>query len=289
MEDEKKRILVLGASGMLGNSVLRFLSQNKNFNVYGTVRNENKKAILPKNLQDKIFSNVDVLIDKSLEILFNNANPDVVINCIGITKQQEKSDNALISIPINSLLPHKLYFLSNEYKARFIHISTDCVFSGEKGMYVESDQSDASDLYGKTKYLGEVCYKNSITLRTSIIGHELESKKSLVDWFLSQKGIVKGFNKAIFSGLPTVEISRIIQDFVLPNKNLDGIYHLSAEPINKFDLLKLIAETYKKEIQITKDSSISINRALDSTIFRNLTGFKPLSWPNLIQKMYEFK
>ena len=107
--------------------------------------------------------------------------------------------------------------------------------------------------------------------------------------FLSQKGIVKGFNKVIFSGLPTVEISRIIQDFVLPNKNLDGIYHLSAEPINKFDLLKLIAETYKKEIQITKDSSISINRALDSTIFRNLTGFKPLSWPNLIQKMYEFK
>ena len=173
--------------------------------------------------------------------------------------------------------------------ARLIHMSTDCVFSGSVGMYTESTFPDANDLYGRSKYLGEVDYLNAITLRTSIIGHELSGSKSLVCWFLSQMGSVKGFKKAIFSGLPTIEIAKVIRENVLPNTSLRGTYHLSVDPINKYDLLKLIARQYEKEIDIIPDESYVIDRSLNSERFRLATGFKPKPWPQLIKEMYEFK
>lgn len=155
-------------------------------------------------------------------------------------------------------------------------------------MYTEADVSDAKDLYGRSKYMGEVDYPYAITLRTSIIGHELDGARSLVGWFLAQEGSVKGFKRAIFSGLPTVEIARIIRDFVIPRPDLHGLYHVSAEPIDKYELLRLVAQVYGKNIEIISDDKLAIDRSLDSSRFRELTGYNPPSWPALVQVMHQF-
>jgi len=167
-------------------------------------------------------------------------------------------------------------------------MSTDCIFSGAKGLYIEADASDAKDLYGRSKYLGEVDYPNAITLRTSIIGHELSGAHSLVGWFLAQQGSARGFRRAIFSGFPTVELARVIRDHVMPHPELHGVYHVSAEPINKFDLLTLIAKAYGKTIDITPDDELVIDRSLDSSRFRVATGYQPQPWPELVRRMCEF-
>ena len=136
--------------------------------------------------------------------------------------------------------------------------------------------------------MGEVDYPNAITLRTSIIGHELDGSRSLVGWFLSQEGSVRGFKKAIFSGMPTIEVARLIRDHVLPNTHLHGLYHVSADPIDKFELLKLVADTYNKDIEIEEDDKFTIDRSLDSSRFRSATGFQPKSWPSMVQAMRDF-
>ncbi len=156
-------------------------------------------------------------------------------------------------------------------------------------MYTEADIPDAKDLYGLSKYLGEVDYSHAITLRTSIIGHELNGSRSLVGWFLSQTNTVKGFRLALFSGLPTVEIARIIRDYVIPHFELHGLYHVSSEPINKYDLLKLLSQAYHKIIDIQSDDQLVIDRSLDSTRFREATGYVAPKWPELIRLMSSFK
>jgi dTDP-4-dehydrorhamnose reductase len=172
--------------------------------------------------------------------------------------------------------------------ARLIHMSTDCVFDGQQGRYTEADVSNAQDLYGRSKFLGEVDYPHAVTLRTSIIGHELGSHHGLVDWFLSQKQGVKGFSRAVFSGLPTVELARVMRDYVIPNPGLRGVYHVSAEPIDKYSLLKILAEVYGKNIPIEPDDKLVIDRSLDSTRFRQATGYRPPTWPELVRRMHQF-
>lgn len=282
------RLLVLGASGMLGNAAFRLFAESDGFDVIGTMRGERSRKLFPEPLQSALISGVDVENIDSLMRVFGDTKPDVVINCIGLVKQLAEVDDPLAAIPINSLLPHRVARLCAVAGARFVHMSTDCVFSGSKGMYTESDPSDAKDLYGRSKFLGEVDYPNAVTLRTSIIGHELEGARSLVGWFLSQRGPVKGFKKAIFSGLPTVEIARLIRDYVLPNPDLHGLYHVSADPINKYDLLNLVADTYGKTIAIEPDESFVIDRSLDSSRFRSITGFQPKSWTDLVASMRNF-
>lgn len=283
-----KRVLVIGASGMLGNAVLRLFSQSPNYEVFGSVRSSAVRRLLPENLQPNLIDGVDVEHADSLMRLFDIARPNVVINCVGLVKQLAQAGEPLAAIPLNALLPHRLARLCAVAGARFVHISTDCVFSGSKGMYTESDAADAGDLYGRSKFLGEVDYPHAITLRTSIIGHELTGAHSLVNWFLAQEGRVMGFRRAIFSGLPTVEIARVIRDYVIPNPELHGLYHLSSAPINKFDLLKLVAATYSKSIDIIPDEQLVIDRSLDSNRFRQTTGFEPKSWPELITSMHNF-
>jgi dTDP-4-dehydrorhamnose reductase len=282
-------VLVLGAAGMLGNAVLRFFANSKGFVVSGTVRSSHSVKLMPSDLQGNIIPGVDVESMDGLQTLFAELKPDVVINCIGLVKQLADADDLLTALPVNSLLPHRLVRLCAVSGARLVHMSTDCVFSGEKGMYVETDESDAKDLYGRSKYLGEVDYPNAITLRTSIIGHELDSARSLVGWFLAQEGCVNGFSRAIFSGLPTVEIARIIRDFVIPRPELHGLYHVSAEPINKFELLTLLAQVYGKKIKIQMDDRLVIDRSLDSSRFRNMTGFKPKNWLEMLRVMHQFR
>jgi len=288
MVQQRKRVLVLGASGMLGNAVLRTFASSDGYHVFGSVRSNAARLLLPAGLQGQIETGIDVENWDSLVRLFSRVRPDIVINCIGIVKQLSESDDILVAIPINTLLPHRLARLCQLTEARLVHLSTDCVFTGHKGMYGEADPADAQDVYGRSKHMGEVDYENAITLRTSIIGHELNGARSLLDWFLSQEGQVRGFNKAIFSGLPTNELARVILDFVVPNPALHGLYHVSAEPINKLDLLTLVAQAYTKSIQIYPDESLVIDRSLDSTRFREATGYTPAPWPALIESMHTF-
>ncbi|QXZ09313.1 SDR family oxidoreductase [Comamonas sp. Y33R10-2] len=282
------KILVLGASGMLGNAVFRFFNEDENYEAFGTLRSEYSKKNFPISMHSKLMSGIDVENIESLMRAFSEIKPELVINCIGLVKQLTAAEDPLIAIPINSLLPHRLAMLCAVAGSRFVHMSTDCVFSGSKGMYLESDIPDARDLYGQSKFLGEVDYPHAITLRTSIIGHELEGGRSLVGWFLAQEQAVKGYKNAIFSGLPTVEIARLIRDYVIPNPHLHGLYHVSANPISKFDLLKMISKEYGRKIEINPDFDFVIDRSLDSGIFRSMTGFLPKTWPELIHAMRIF-
>ena len=232
-----------------------------------------------------------VLVDDfdSVIAAFASTKPTVVINCVGLVKQLAASEDPLSVLPINSLLPHRLARLCAATGARLIHISTDCVFSGKVGNYVESDIADAQDLYGRSKLLGEVASPNAVTLRTSIIGHELHSAHGLVGWFLAQPGTVRGFTNAVFSGLPTVVLAEIVRDQVIPNPELSGVYHVSSAPIDKFQLLTIVAEVYGRSNSIVPDGAVKIDRSLDSTRFRTLTGYKPADWPTLLRRMHTFR
>ena len=169
-----------------------------------------------------------------------------------------------------------------------IHFSTDCVFSGSKGNYKENDLADAHDLYGRSKFLGEVYYSNTLTLRTSVIGHEIESGHNLLNWFLKQNKPVTGFKNAIFSGLTTLQIAKILHRFIIPNKRIEGLYHLSGKKINKYDLLKLIKKVYQKDIKINTNHNMIIDRSLNSNALQKITGYKPTSWFKNIKEMFEF-
>ena len=283
------KVLVIGASGMLGSTVLRVLSEKSDWQVFGTVRDEKVKQFFSEAIGKRIRAGVDVEEQHSLIKVLDQIRPDVVINCTGLTKHKLESEDSLVSIPINALVPHQLAELCKLMDARLIHVSTDCVFSGEKGGYIESDPTDARDAYGKTKALGEVDYPHAITLRTSIIGHELQSKISLLDWFLSQGASCKGYTRAIFSGLPTVVFAQIIRDVVIPHKELSGLYHVAAQPISKFNLLKLIADVYGKSINIEPDDTLVVDRSLDATRFFRATGYVAPEWPELIKTMHAYQ
>ena len=281
------RVLVLGVTGMLGSTVFKQIFDDERYQVWGTLRNAEGMQYFPDKCHDRLICDVDVLEQSSLVKVISEVRPNVVINCVGLVKQLAEANDPLSVLPINAMLPHRLERLCAEVGARLIHISTDCVFSGRKGMYTEDDVSDAEDLYGKSKYIGELSDSSlAVTLRTSIIGHELNSQASLIDWFLSQTGSVKGFTKAIFSGLPTVELASVIKDFVMPNHKLSGLYHVSASPIDKYSLLRLVADAYGKEIEIIPTNEFIINRSLDSTLFQKVTNYTPETWEVLVQKLF---
>lgn len=282
------KVLVIGASGMLGNAVLRFFAQSTGFEVTGSARSQGLLKRLPAELHGRILSGVDVENFDSLALLFERARPQVVVNCVGLVKQLAEADDPLAAIPINALLPHRLARLCAVAGARLIHVSTDCVFAGTRGLYREADRPDATDLYGRSKLMGEVDYPHAITLRTSIIGHELDSAHGLVGWFLAQQGAVRGFTRAVFSGLPTVELARVMRDQVIPHPELHGLYHVSADPIAKFDLLTLVAAAYGRQIAITPDEKLVIDRSLDSARFRQATGYAAPAWPELVRRMHDF-
>lgn len=289
MNQNKRRLLVLGASGMLGNAVLRVFCADPAYEVFASVRSHGVIAKLRAKAPPAQFvAGIDVESLDSLTRLFARVRPDLVINCIGVVKQLAEADDPLTAIPINALLPHRLARLAQVAGARLIHVSTDCVFSGRKGGYVETDPSDADDLYGRSKLMGEVDYENAVTLRTSIIGHELASAHGLIGWFLAQTGPVRGFTKAIFSGLPTVELARVMKDFVVPHPELRGTWHVSAAPIDKYSLLKLAAAEYGRDNAISPDDKLVIDRSLDSSRFRAVTGYAPPSWPDLVREMRAF-
>lgn len=280
------KVLILGATGMLGSAVFRTLSQNPELEVHASLRDLSKAHNFEQKLQSNLIPGVDVLDADSLTGLLAKLKPAVVINCVGLIKQLGHAKDPLIALPLNAMFPHRLARLCALSETRVIHISTDCVFDGKKGGYLESDLSNAEDLYGKSKYMGELHdYPHAVTLRTSIIGHELGSSHSLIDWFLSQTGSVKGFSRAVFSGLPTVELARVIEQFVLPKPELTGLFHVAAEPISKLDLLTLVAQEYEKQIEIVPDEQLVIDRSLNGVRFQQASGYTAPAWPELIRRM----
>jgi len=284
-----RSLLVLGASGMLGNAVLRWFAKDPHFRVFGSVRNLNVlkdlQALAP---QAQLVTGFDVETEHGLGRLFAQVRPEVVINCIGVVKQLAGSNDPLVAIPINALLPHRLAVHCQQHAARLIHISTDCVFSGSRGQYTEADPPDARDLYGRSKLMGEVDYPHAVTLRTSIIGHELGTEHGLLGWFLSQSGPVRGFSRAVFSAVPTVELARVIQQHVIPHPDVHGTFHVSGPAINKCELLRLVAEVYGRDNEIVPDDTLAIDRSLDSSRFRMLTGYQAPSWLEMLRSMRHF-
>ena len=285
---KKSIVLILGASGMLGHILFKTLSRNKSLQVYGTTRQKSTKSLFCTENAKNLLTNVNAENIIGLQSILQKIKPNLVINCIGLIKQLDAAEDVLQAIPINTLLPHQLAFLTQQINARLILMSTDCVFSGKKGNYKETDSPDCTDLYGQSKLLGEIIDQpHVLTIRTSIIGHELRGGHSLVNWFLNQKGSATGYTKAIYSGLPTIELANIIQELVLSNPKLSGLYQISSEPISKFDLLSLIADTYNKKITLTKSNTPKIDRSLSYAKFKKQTGYKPKPWVQLIQEMHD--
>lgn len=284
------RVLILGVSGMLGSAVFNVAANDSKLEVMGTARNGVVKQYFPSQMHDQIIDGIDVLNSDSLVRVVGQVKPDVVVNCVGLIKQLSDANDPLAVLPVNSILPHRLSAICKLASVRLIHISTDCVFDGAKGDYLESDISNATDLYGKSKFIGELhTAEHAITLRTSIIGHELSSKHALIEWFLAQTGSIKGYTRAIFSGLPTAELSRVIKDYVIPRADLSGLYHVSAEPISKFDLLTLVSEIYGTEIEIVPYNEPAIDRSLNSNLFQQETGYQAAEWSDLVSMMKQSK
>ncbi|MDK9718445.1 MAG: SDR family oxidoreductase [Trichlorobacter sp.] len=280
-------VLVLGASGMLGHTLFAHLVSTNRYSVCGTVRKvDSLSPFMPEELCQHLVSGVDVDNFDSIIKVVGEFKPDCIINCVGIIKQQAAATEYIPALMINSILPHRLAALCKAIGARLVQISTDCVFDGKTGMYSEDNTSNAADLYGRTKYLGEVTQSHCLTLRTSIIGHELSSRYGLVEWFLSQAGTVNGFTRAIFSGFPTIELAAIIADKVLPDTELSGLYQVSSDPVSKYDLLGLIARQYGITTPIHACESFAADRSLDSTRFKEATGYTSPGWPQLVERMY---
>jgi dTDP-4-dehydrorhamnose reductase len=279
------RILILGGDGMLGHQIFRHFKEKHD--VRSTVR-LGREAYEGYRLfeQGTAFYGIEVRQTDALLEVIADFRPEAVVNAVGIVKQRSEAKEVIPSLEINSLLPHRLAAVCRAIGARLVHLSTDCVFSGRKGNYCEADFADADDLYGRTKFLGEVSESHCLTLRTSMIGPELSRKTGLLEWFLAQRGqTVKGFTNAIFSGFPTSELARIVERALVDVPTVHGVYHVAARPISKYDLLTLIRDRLRLPITIERDSTFKCDRSLDASRFHRDTGYAPPTWEVMIDDM----
>ena len=237
---------------------------------------------------DDVIRGVDVMDFDRLHNVMRDIRPDFIVNCVGIVKQRQESRMAIPSITINSLLPHKLAAFAAGWGGHVIHPSTDCVFDGKRGGYSEADDSTAEDLYGKSKFLGEIHCDNGLTLRTSIIGRELVEHRSLLDWFLSQQGkTVRGFRRVIYSGVTTNQLAEVVAMVIRDFPALHGLYQVVADPISKHDLLCILRDAYKLEVAIAPDDNEVSDRSLKGDRFREATSYVSPPWPELVRRLAE--
>ena len=275
------RVLVLGGTGMLGHKLWQVLDERLEAHV--TVRGDDATAAA-RGLLDPARTLTGVSAERleTVERAVAAVRPDAVINCIGIVKQLRAAHDPIASISVNSLFPHLLSELCRAADARLIQISTDCVFSGRSGGYTEADIPDPVDLYGRSKLLGEVADGDCLTIRTSIIGRELAGASGLLEWFLAQEGSVRGFRRAIFSGLTTRALSRVLAAVVCDHRSLTGVFHIASQPISKFDLLCSVKKAYALSIDIVADEEVVIDRSLDGSAFERETGLHVPSWDDMV-------
>jgi dTDP-4-dehydrorhamnose reductase len=284
MNDSRSRLLVLGATGLLGNAMFRALSQMPDAVVHGTIRQEAARGLFAPELATGLIVVEDIENPDELARLFDAVSPNVVVNCIAVGRPAPA--DPMRSIAVYSALPRRLSHLCGRSGIRLIQIGSDGIFSGKKGSYTEDDLPDANDVYGISKLLGEVTAPHAITLRTSMIGHELQSKGGLLEWFLSQREQCRCYTRAIFSGFPTIVLANLIRDVVIPRPDLQGIYHVATQPISKFDLLQLVADRYGKKIELIPDDRASPDRSLVADRFERATGYVAPDWPALVDLMY---
>ena len=282
-----RRLVVIGANGMVGHAIIRAMRLDTTYEVIGIVRDNSVARYLRSLFGGQVLALGNFTTTGALEPLLESLRPEVVINCVGLVKQYSESDNTLVAVPINTIFPHKLAEICSSVGARMVHISTDCVFSGANGGYTEKDAPDALDVYGRSKLLGEVDYPHTVTLRTSTIGHELNTGHGLLCWFLAQQNSIKGYTRAFFSGLSSNEFARVVRDRVLPRPDLKGNYHVAGHPISKYNLLQLVNETYGRGLLIEPDDRLVIDRSLDSTLFRQITGYVAPPWHKMISDMWD--
>ena len=277
------RVLILGASGMLGHKLYQTCS--KRFTTVATARSS-AALVEALDVDGRVIEAIDAADLSRVEHALAEVRPDAVINCIGIVKQDAAAKDPVASIGVNSLFPHLLARACAAVGARLIHLSTDCVFSGRAGHYTESDFPDADDLYGRSKLLGEVTGPGCLTIRTSMIGRELSGQHGLLEWFLAQDGgRVRGFRRAIFSGFTTAALAELLCGVVAEHQNLSGLWHVAADPISKCDLLRLIRHAYRVSVEIDPDDAVVCDRSLDGSRFRQATGFLAPSWETMIRSM----
>jgi dTDP-4-dehydrorhamnose reductase len=279
------RILILGGDGMLGHALFRHLAPRHDVRV--TLRQKLQSYVAYGLFgQSNAYCNVDVRDTERLIETVADFEPASIINCVGIVKQREEAKASLPSIEINSLLPHRLALIAHTARCRLILMSTDCVFSGRVGKYTEDDVADAEDLYGRSKLLGEVVEPGCITLRTSIIGPELSRKVGLLEWFFAQRGQkISGFRRAIYSGFTTQEMSRVIEKILVEHPDESGLFHVSSEPISKYDLLMKVNAALKLGTTIEANDEFVCDRSLDSSRFREKFQYQPPSWDEMIAEL----
>lgn len=273
------RVLILGATGMLGHMLLRQLP-GFGHQCWGTVRSFHAATRLSER-GNRLVIGIDALRPETLGKMFAAARPEIVINCIQIGENHAAANDPLAALPVNVMLPHNLGVICAQAGVRLVHISTDRVFSGSRGGYLESDTPDATDLWARAKLLGEPAAP-ALTLRTSLIGPELGEGHGLVQWFLAQRGRMSGCRQAIFSGVPTSELARILSEYVFPHPELSGVYHLAAQPISKYDLLRQLKAAYKHSVRIEADDRIVVDHSLDGARFNAATGYAPPPWSEMI-------
>ena len=282
------KVLILGGSGMLGHKMFQLLGARFP-ETYATVRSSDSADLLKSvGLYDeqRMIEGIDVLEPLALSSLIAKLGPDVIVNCVGIVKQSEQASGSIASIKTNALLPHQLSEMCQEVGSRLIHFSTDCVFDGVRGAYTEDDVSNATDLYGRSKLLGETTADSSLTLRSSIIGRELASYDSLLEWFLAQnRGQVKGFKKALYAGITTNQMARLVGDLIEEHPKLSGMYQVSGPWISKYDLLMIVRDKFNLEIEIEPDNEVTIDRTLVGDKFEAATGIKQPSWTQMIEEL----
>jgi dTDP-4-dehydrorhamnose reductase len=284
--DYHMKIVILGGTGMIGHKLWHNLS--KRFDDVYTIIHRAKKEFESYGIYngDKVIDSIDVRDFKLLDGILLGLRPHVIINCIGITKRNPDSNNAISCLILNALLSHMLAEWGKVHGARVIVFGTDCVFNGKEGNYVEESLPSAEDLYGRTKYLGEIRERNCLTLRTSFIGRELTSFTELLEWFLAQDGkTIKGFRKALYTGVSTIYLSRVVGDLIEYHQNLSGLYHLSGEIISKYDLLCLARDAFKVNIEIIPDDSFICSRTLIGERFKKAIGVTVPSWREMMPEI----
>jgi dTDP-4-dehydrorhamnose reductase len=281
------RVLVIGGDGMLGHQL--FLGLGRSHDVRVTLRRPlSEYAPLTMFTDDNAYSGIDVRCPGSLADVLAHFRPAVICNAAGIVKQRPAAGDAVTSIEVNALFPHRLAVVAAEVGARVLQISTDCVFSGTRGGYTEDDLPDPVDLYGRTKLLGELDQEGCVTLRTSIIGMELHGGQGLVEWALAQRGSIRGFRRAIYSGLTTVELTRVCEALITDHPDLHGLWHVASDPISKYDLLvELFSRLGRTDVELVPDDTFKCDRSLRANRFNHALGYRPPSWDTMLDELSE--
>ncbi len=250
----QKKVVVLGSQGMAGHIMAEVLDETGDYEVFGIARQSGRYV-------DSI---LDVTDFKALENYLERIEPNYVINCVGALVSQSKND-VPSAILLNSYLPNFLSKLGNTLNYKLIHISTDCVFSGKDGQYTEISYRDGDDNYARTKALGEVVNDKDLTIRTSIIGPEIKANGTgLLDWFFKQSGTVNGYTQAYWSGVTTLELAKATVEYI--KQDITGLYQLCPnDKISKFELLKLFAKVWDKELEVTPFDNYRVDKSLVCT------------------------